>query len=100
MRLGAFLAPVSLAAARARFAGRAVVVAVFALEEPDCSFGSVMAVVASCTIGLVGVESSVLLADSAGAIELLVVVPSCETVALLETAGSTSGKYAGGGVPP
>lgn len=90
LRLGAFLGADSLAAARARFAGRAAVVEGVALEGPDCSLGFVVFVVAFCTLKLAVADSSALLAGSACATGLP------DGIALFD---ALSGRYAGGGVP-
>jgi hypothetical protein len=103
LRFGAFLARGSSAVesvCRARFAGRVAVFEVVALAGSNCPSTFEVSSTVVCTVELVGVGSSLLLAASVVSATLAEGVSCSERVVLFCVRGSKSGEYAGGGVPP
>jgi hypothetical protein len=103
LRFGAFFARGSSAVesvCRARFAGRVAVLEVVALAGSDCPSTFEVSSTVVCTVEVAGVGSSVLLAASVVSATLAEGVSCSGRVVLFCVAGSRSGEYAGGGVPP
>jgi hypothetical protein len=102
LRFGAFFARGSSAVksvCRARFAGRVAVLEVAALAGSGSPSTFVVSSTVVCTVGLVGVGSSLVLGPVGSG--TLAEGVSCSGLVVLFCAGGTkSGEYAGGGVPP